>query len=163
MQPTLRPATAADQDFVRALLLTTSKPYVEQTWGWSDEIQQLVDQDFERWFNPPESGRIVQVDGRDVGYLKSVEQEDDQRLVREAPRAVGGVGGAEHGARSLTWRVRGRAGPVVPGAGRQARRSFGGGSISRSHLSSPLDVFPLSCSTRASIRRRSCRSRRRRF
>jgi ribosomal protein S18 acetylase RimI-like enzyme len=76
MLHTLRPATAADHDFVWDLLLTTSRDYVAQTWGWSDEIQQVVSQDFERWFNPPENGRIVQVDGRDVGYLKVADHED---------------------------------------------------------------------------------------
>ncbi|HEX5578839.1 MAG TPA: GNAT family N-acetyltransferase [Candidatus Limnocylindria bacterium] len=74
--PTLRPATADDHDFVRELLFTTSKDYVEQTWGWTDEIQQLVDQDFERWFNPPARGQIVQLGGRDVGYLKVADHED---------------------------------------------------------------------------------------
>ena len=72
----LRRATAADRDFVHDLLLTTSKEYVERTWGWSDEIRQLVDEDFERWFNPPASGQIVQADGRDVGYLKVADHED---------------------------------------------------------------------------------------
>jgi ribosomal protein S18 acetylase RimI-like enzyme len=76
MQHTLRSATAADHDFVRQLLLTTAKEYVEQTWGWNEEIQQLVDEDFERWFNPPASGQIVQVDGRDIGYIKVVDHED---------------------------------------------------------------------------------------
>src|SRR6186713_3026678 len=76
MQHTLRAATDVDHDFVKQLVLTTSKGYVERTWGWTDEIQQLVDQDFERWFNPPASGRIVQVDGRDVGYIKVAEHED---------------------------------------------------------------------------------------
>jgi len=76
MQYTLRAANATDHDFVRQLLLTTSKDFVEQTWGWTDEIRQLVDEDFERWFNPPESGQIVQVDGRDIGYLKVADHED---------------------------------------------------------------------------------------
>jgi ribosomal protein S18 acetylase RimI-like enzyme len=76
IQHTLRPATADDHDFVQRLLLTTSKEYVEQTWGWTDEIQQLVNQDFERWFNPPASGQIVQVDGRDIGYIKVADHED---------------------------------------------------------------------------------------
>jgi ribosomal protein S18 acetylase RimI-like enzyme len=76
MQHTLRAATDADHDFVWQLLLTTSKDYVDQTWGWTDEIQQLVEQDFERWFNPAESGQIVQVDGKDVGYLKVADHED---------------------------------------------------------------------------------------
>ena len=76
MQHTLRAATAADHEFVRRLLLTTSKEYVEQTWGWNDQIQQLVEQDFERWFNPPASGRIVQVDGQDIGYIKVADHED---------------------------------------------------------------------------------------
>ena len=75
-QHSLRPATAADHDFVRQLLLTTSKQYVEQTWGWTDEIQELVDQDFERWFNPPASGQIVQLDGRNIGYIKVADHED---------------------------------------------------------------------------------------
>jgi ribosomal protein S18 acetylase RimI-like enzyme len=76
MEHSLRAATAADRDFVKQLLLTTSKEYVEQTWGWNDEIQQLVEQDFERWFNPPASGQIVQVEGRDIGYLKVADHED---------------------------------------------------------------------------------------
>ena len=76
MDYTLRPATAADHDFVRQLLLTTSREYVEQTWGWTDEIQRLVDEDFERWFNPPASGQIVQAEGRDIGYLKVADHED---------------------------------------------------------------------------------------
>jgi ribosomal protein S18 acetylase RimI-like enzyme len=76
MQHTLRTATAADHDFVKQLVLTTSQGYVEQTWGWNDQIQQLVEQDFERWFNPPASGQIVQVDGRDVGYIKVADHED---------------------------------------------------------------------------------------
>ena len=76
MRHTLRPATAADHDFVKRLLLTTSREYVEQTWGWNDEIQQLVDEDFERWFNPPANGQIVQVGGQDIGYLKVADHED---------------------------------------------------------------------------------------
>lgn len=76
MEYTLRAATPADHDFVHELLLTTSKDYVTQTWGWTDEIRQLVDQDFERWFNPPESGQIVQVEGRDIGYIKLADHED---------------------------------------------------------------------------------------
>ena len=54
----------------------TSKGYVERTWGWTDEIQQLVDRDFERWFNPPASGNIVQLDGQDIGYIKVADHED---------------------------------------------------------------------------------------
>ena len=73
---TLRAATAADHDFVERLLLTTSKDYVEQTWGWTDEIQQLVAEDFERWFNPPASGQIVEVDGQAIGYVKVADHED---------------------------------------------------------------------------------------
>ena len=76
MKVTLRPATAADREIVHQLLLDTSKGYVEQTWGWSDEIEQLVDADFENWFNPPSSGQIVQAEGRDVGYLKVADHED---------------------------------------------------------------------------------------
>ena len=76
MQYALRPATTADHDFVHELLVTTSKDSVEQTWGWTDEIRQLIDQDFERWFNPPESGQIVQVDGQDIGYIKVADHED---------------------------------------------------------------------------------------
>ena len=76
LEHTLRAATSADHDFVKQLLLTTSKGYVEQTWGWTDQIQELVDQDFERWFNPPASGQIVQVDGRDIGYIKVADHDD---------------------------------------------------------------------------------------
>lgn len=74
--PSLRPATEADHAFVRDLLLTTSRPYVEQTWGWNDDIRQLVLDDFERWFNPPASGQMVQLDDHDVGYLKVADHED---------------------------------------------------------------------------------------
>src|SRR5437870_1831102 len=77
---TLRSATAADHDFVEQLTLTASRDSVEQIWGWNDEIGALLRQDFERWFNPPEHGQIIQVDGRDVGYLK-VEERDEGVLL----------------------------------------------------------------------------------
>ena len=76
LRHTLRDATEADHDFVEQLLLATSKDYVEQTWGWTDEIRQLVAEDFERWFNPPASGQIVEVDGQPIGYIKVADHED---------------------------------------------------------------------------------------
>jgi ribosomal protein S18 acetylase RimI-like enzyme len=72
----LRPATAADRDFVHQLLLATSKDYVEKTWGWNAQIRQLVDEDFERWFNPPASGQIVRAEGHDIGYIKVADHDD---------------------------------------------------------------------------------------
>ena len=76
----LRPTTGADHDFVYALLIATARDYVTQLWGWNDEIQRTIRNDFERWFNPPESGQIVQVAGRDAGYLKVIPQEGELLL-----------------------------------------------------------------------------------
>ena len=92
-----RAASATDHDDVFALVLATSREYVTQTWGWSDAVQQAVLEDFERWFNPPATGQIIQAQGRAVGYLKVVEHEAELRLemIMLAPEMHGhGLGGA---------------------------------------------------------------------
>lgn len=53
----LRPATAADYDFLYQLHRDTIRPYVEATWGWDEEEQQ------ERWQNhfDPTGRQIIQL------------------------------------------------------------------------------------------------------
>jgi ribosomal protein S18 acetylase RimI-like enzyme len=61
----LRPATAADSDFLFALHRAALGPYVTAIWGWDEAVQR----DFhERGFDP-EHTRIVTVDGQDAGSL----------------------------------------------------------------------------------------------
>lgn len=53
----LRPATAADYDFLYQLHRNTIRPYVEATWGWDEADQQ------ERWQNhfDPTGRQIIQL------------------------------------------------------------------------------------------------------
>jgi len=61
----LRPATEADRAFLYRLHRATMKVYVEQVWGWDEDVQV-------RRFDPPfdpQRYQIVVVDGRDVGAV----------------------------------------------------------------------------------------------
>lgn len=53
----LRPATAADYDYLYQLHRNTIRPYVEATWGWDEEEQQ------ELWQNhfDPTGRQIIQL------------------------------------------------------------------------------------------------------
>ena len=72
----LRPATAGDFAFLRALHVVTLKGYVAQTWGWDDAAQEAR---FREAFNP-EASRIIVIDGREVGVL-AVERRPDALFI----------------------------------------------------------------------------------
>jgi len=68
---TLRPATAADYQWLWELKRLTMRPYVEQTWGsWDDSTQEAF---FRRNFSS-ETVQIITVDGQNAGLL-NVERE----------------------------------------------------------------------------------------
>ncbi len=64
--PRLRPATAADLDFLWALHVASMKPYVEQVYGWDDADQRAM---YEHDFAHAKT-QIVEVDGRPAGRLE---------------------------------------------------------------------------------------------
>jgi GNAT superfamily N-acetyltransferase len=61
----LRPATAADSEFLFALHRAALGPYVTAIWGWDEDLQR----DFHERGLDPEHTRIVTVDGQDAGSL----------------------------------------------------------------------------------------------
>ena len=90
---TLRPATAADYDFLFALHRAAMRAYVETIWGWHEDWQQEY---FRQKFNPSRR-QIIQVDGQDAGVLV-VERRADElylELIELLPAFQGrGVGTA---------------------------------------------------------------------
>ena len=70
---TLRPATDADYDFLYQLHVATIRPVVEATWGWDDAFQQAH---FRSRWNPAKT-QVVMVDGKMVGTLRLVENQDE--------------------------------------------------------------------------------------
>ena len=72
----LRPATAGDFAFLRALHVATLKGYVAQTWGWDDIDQEAR---FRAAFRP-EANQIVLTDEREAGML-SVERRADELFI----------------------------------------------------------------------------------
>lgn len=75
---TLRPATAADYAFLRALHRATMRDYVDQTWGW-DEASQAAR--FEETFDPARQ-QIIVAAGEDIGVL-IVERRPDALFLAE--------------------------------------------------------------------------------
>jgi ribosomal protein S18 acetylase RimI-like enzyme len=69
----LRPATAADYDFLYTLHAATIRPAVEATWGWNDAVQE---QYFRERF-VPEQNQVIVAGGEDVGVLKLEERDGD--------------------------------------------------------------------------------------
>ncbi len=69
----LRPATDADYDFLYQLHAATIRPAVEATWGWDDAFQQEL---FRSRWNPAKT-QVVMVDGKMVGTLRLVENQDE--------------------------------------------------------------------------------------
>ena len=90
---TLRPATADDYDFLRWLHRATLREYVDQIWGWDEDVQATL---FRERFDPSRD-QVVLVDGQDAGVLR-VERREDQLFLAElliAPAHQGhGVGTA---------------------------------------------------------------------
>lgn len=69
----LRPANAADFDFLFALHAATIRPAVEATWGWDEAFQA---NHFREHF-VAEENQVIVVDGQDVGVLKLEERDGD--------------------------------------------------------------------------------------
>jgi GNAT superfamily N-acetyltransferase len=72
----LRPANDGDFDFLWWLHRATMREYVDQTWGWEDELQ-------ERWFRrgfEPHRIQIVRYQGEPIGYI-SVDREPSRVLL----------------------------------------------------------------------------------
>jgi GNAT superfamily N-acetyltransferase len=69
----LRPATAADRDFLFELHRLTMRPYVEAIWGWDDADQARL---FDETFTPADR-EVIQVDGADAGVLAVKERPDE--------------------------------------------------------------------------------------
>jgi len=66
MDYTLRPAVAADCEWLRETKARCMRPYVEQTFGsWDEDIQRAR---FDAMFELSET-QVISVAGRDAGYL----------------------------------------------------------------------------------------------
>lgn len=61
----LRSATADDFEFFFELHKQTLGPYVDQVWGWDDDVQRAY---LERTINP-ERTRVIVAEGIDIGRL----------------------------------------------------------------------------------------------
>jgi ribosomal protein S18 acetylase RimI-like enzyme len=71
---TLRPASAADYQWLWELKRLTMRPYVELTWGhWDDPLQE----EFFRKNFSSETIQIISMEGQDAGLL-NVEREPDE-------------------------------------------------------------------------------------
>lgn len=90
---TLRPATAADHDFVVEVNRVAMGPYLEATFGWDETAS---DDYFDERFDAS-GGEVIQVDGVDAGELLVDARPDELVVVRLAllPRWQGrGIGSA---------------------------------------------------------------------
>jgi ribosomal protein S18 acetylase RimI-like enzyme len=65
MRYKLRPAASTDYDFLYQLKVACLKEYVEATWGWDEEDQQLR---FADRFDPA-AIKIIVANGQDIGQL----------------------------------------------------------------------------------------------
>jgi ribosomal protein S18 acetylase RimI-like enzyme len=61
----LRPAEAADREFLYALNEATMRGHAEKIWGWDESKQRAF---FDNRFQPDE-WQVIQVAGEDVGVL----------------------------------------------------------------------------------------------
>jgi GNAT superfamily N-acetyltransferase len=67
----------SDFDFLWQLHNAALKDYVAQTWGWDENWQK---HDFAENFNP-EKGEIILIDGKDGGFLWTIDKENETLLV----------------------------------------------------------------------------------
>jgi ribosomal protein S18 acetylase RimI-like enzyme len=74
----LRPAHHDDRDFLFHLNEATMREQIERVWGWDDSEQAAL---FDARFQP-DSWRIIQACGRDIGVL-IVEEHPDQIYLAE--------------------------------------------------------------------------------
>jgi ribosomal protein S18 acetylase RimI-like enzyme len=77
MQITFRQIKIKDFEFLWQLHNAALKKYITATWGWDEAWQR---RDFEKNFNPGE-GEIVVVDGKDAGFLRVSEKENETFLI----------------------------------------------------------------------------------
>lgn len=73
---TLRPATAADREFLYELHRAAMRPYVEAVWGWDEGVQRDF---FERRLEHEDS-QVIEVDGERVGVL-ALEDRGEERIL----------------------------------------------------------------------------------
>lgn len=67
MEVSRRPAQLKDQDLLYNIKSHSLKPYVTRAFGWNEEMQRRIhDQSFD-----PESISIIQINGRDIGYIQT--------------------------------------------------------------------------------------------
>ena len=76
MEVSLRPATQDDHDFLWWLHCHTMRSYVEQTWGWDENLQVRR---FEEHFDPT-AREIIECNGVAIGCI-SVERRNDLILL----------------------------------------------------------------------------------
>jgi ribosomal protein S18 acetylase RimI-like enzyme len=69
----LRPATAADREFLLTLHRQTMREHVDAIWGWRDDEQARM---FDERFTP-DRWQVVQAGGEDVGVLAVEERADE--------------------------------------------------------------------------------------
>src|SRR5215467_7422190 len=72
-----RSVTNDDYDFLYRLHVTTMKEYVEQTWGWDEDLQQGY---FKKGFKAEEL-QIISFENNDIGMI-SIENREDEVFLR---------------------------------------------------------------------------------
>jgi ribosomal protein S18 acetylase RimI-like enzyme len=72
----LRPATAADKEFLYELHRATMREYIDETWGWDEEWQR---REFEGRFSKANQ-QVILADGTAVGMLE-VEYRPDELFI----------------------------------------------------------------------------------
>lgn len=63
----IRSATPEDRNLIYALHSQSVRPYVEKNWGWDEGYQQ---KDFDRDFSHIEQFKVIEMDGRLVGFVQ---------------------------------------------------------------------------------------------
>lgn len=63
----IRSATPEDCNLIYALHSQSVRPYVEKIWGWDEGYQQ---KDFDRDFSHIEHFKVIEMDGRLVGFVQ---------------------------------------------------------------------------------------------
>jgi ribosomal protein S18 acetylase RimI-like enzyme len=72
----LRPISKADFEWAFALHEAALGEYVEQTWGWDEEVQRrMFSEAFDR-----QPRQVIEVDGHDIGVLVVEERPDEVYL-----------------------------------------------------------------------------------
>ncbi len=64
----VRPATDEDFENLYRIHREAMKPYVEQVWGWDDDVQERR---FRHRFGDGSTTQVVLSEGREIGFLRS--------------------------------------------------------------------------------------------